>query len=200
MGLRRASTGIKSGLPSKELLTLHAAKLVSLFPGHTPHVHPLDCSLCSLSDERKGRYGGLLVSTSGSSSHHRQLDATPGVPVSPPPTGGDISGVAQDVAIAFGRPFRKLHSGCVTSPQVEMDFKTSRSRTHSCNANFSPAPDHCTPAFYPDLLRTDARNDFKSRDPVLETFVFVGYLLTNMRTHLQHTTIRCSRQVVVAVQ
>ncbi|CAM9106957.1 unnamed protein product [Hapterophycus canaliculatus] len=65
----------------------------------------------------KGRYGGLLVSTSGSDSHRRQLEETSGLSVAWPSTGGDISGVAQDVAIAFGRPFRKLHSGCVTSPQ-----------------------------------------------------------------------------------
>lgn len=70
----------------------------------------------SLPNQSKGRYGGLFVSAAG--THRRQADATSGSSAPSPPPPADISTVAQDVAIAFGRPFRLLHSGCVTSPQV----------------------------------------------------------------------------------
>lgn len=64
----------------------------------------------------QGRYGGLLVSAPG--NRHRPHGEGFGVPASSSRSAADISTVAQDVAVAFGRPFRLLHSGCVTSPQV----------------------------------------------------------------------------------
>eukprot|EP00903_Cladosiphon_okamuranus_P016193 g14943.t2 len=64
----------------------------------------------------KGRYGGLLVSASG--NLRRPQGEGVGVPASSLPSPADISTVAQDVAVAFGRPFRMLQSSCVTSPQA----------------------------------------------------------------------------------
>ena len=64
----------------------------------------------------QGRYGGLFVSASG--NHRRSHGDGIGVPAASSASPADIATVAQDVAVAFGRPYRLLHSGCVTSPQV----------------------------------------------------------------------------------
>ncbi|CAM9191667.1 unnamed protein product [Ectocarpus sp. 4 AP-2014] len=66
----------------------------------------------------KGLYGGLLVSASARRHRSRQFDETSGSFITMPPSPVDVSTVALDVATAFGRPFRQLHSGCVTSPQA----------------------------------------------------------------------------------
>eukprot|EP00752_Nemacystus_decipiens_P006721 g6044.t1 len=53
------------------------------------------------------------------SDNHRRLHVEGiGVPASSFPSPADISTVAHDVAVTFGRPFRLLNSGCVTSPQA----------------------------------------------------------------------------------
>ncbi|CAM9120215.1 unnamed protein product, partial [Ectocarpus sp. 13 AM-2016] len=65
----------------------------------------------------KGLYGGLLVSASAQRHRSRQFDGTSGSFLTTPPSPVDVSTAALDVATAFGRPFRQLHSGCVTSPQ-----------------------------------------------------------------------------------
>lgn len=74
--------------------------------------------LCLFPIQSQGRHGGLLVSASG--SHRRAHGGGSGVPTPSSRSPTDITTVAQDVAVAFGRPFRLLHSGCVTSPQVSL--------------------------------------------------------------------------------
>ncbi|CAM9401133.1 unnamed protein product [Ectocarpus fasciculatus] len=66
----------------------------------------------------KGLYGGLLVSASARSHPNRWCHGTSGSFVTATPSPVDISTAALDVATVFGRPFRQLHSGCVTSPQA----------------------------------------------------------------------------------